>query len=395
MRVLLAPVATPGFVFPLIAVAEALRSRGHEAAFVTDARFAAAIEARGFARLPRSAPDGPSFEIENWGDPVRIAIQAKHVERALDAYRPDAVLASNLAMGPLVARELHGVPTAVLGPIALLWGPPAQPASAHPARDARRAWRHGDQLAHLERARRAFGLPPWSGPFEASPLFGDRFLLQSVPELHAGERRPPAVRYVGSCVLPEIGALAGDDAAWIRGRRAAHRTLLYVQLGRLFRRESFWPYLERWLGERDAAAVVCVERYDGELGAHPDRVLVRDRIPQDAVLPHADAVVCGGQPTCVLGATRHGRPLLIVSTGSGTEDTAEAYAAYGAAVALENEGLTEERFRAALDDLLARGAYARAASRLGERFARYDGPAAVARELEELVAARVRVAEPA
>jgi UDP:flavonoid glycosyltransferase YjiC (YdhE family) len=388
MRVLIASLATPGFVFPSIAVAERLRARGDDVAFVTDRSFAAALAARGFERLARSEPDGSSFEIDGWFEPLRVAIQVKHLQRAVEEFRPDVVLASNLALGPLIVRRTHRLPVAVLGPVVFLW--PSIRQASHPAADGeeqRLVWRHADQIRHFELACRALGVPLTPSPYERSPLFGDRFLLQGVPELQRdADALPEAVRFVGSCALDALDVDAARETAWLEVQRRHGRRVVYVQLGRFFEKPSIWRAFRDWIVERDVAAIVCTERYDGAVDDLPPNVLAGARVPQDAVLPHADGVVCNGQPTAVLGAIAHGRPLAIVPSGSGTEELADACVRYGVAVVPKRPDAADD-VTLALDRLLASPSLRAAAQRLRARFAGYDGPLNVCRALEELALA--------
>ncbi|HTD33907.1 MAG TPA: nucleotide disphospho-sugar-binding domain-containing protein [Candidatus Elarobacter sp.] len=383
MRILVATLSTPGFVFPLLAVADALRARGDDVAFVADLAFAETLRARGHRRIARGAADGPSFRIESWGEPLNVAIQVRHLEAALGAFAPHAILASHLALGPLVARELHGIPVAVLGPIVLPWryGVPAAEGAPDPA------WRYAELRATLERARLAFGLAPSAEPYERSLLFGDVTLLQGVAGLQAGGADSGALRVVGSCMNPSADArLDAGDAAWLRAQRAAGRKIVYVHLGRTFDHASFWPAFVRWIAERDASAVVCTERYDRAVGAAPPNVLLRERVSLAETLPFADAVVCGGHPTAVLAAASHALPVLAAFGGSGTENTAEAIARYGSAIALASDGLSDDAFTGALDRLLSEAAYRERAGCLRAEFARHDGPAEAAAAIAEIAA---------
>ena len=72
-RILIAALASPGFVFSSLAVAERARAAGHEVAFVTDVSYADAVEARGFARIRRGRSDGPSFGLDGWGRPLHFS----------------------------------------------------------------------------------------------------------------------------------------------------------------------------------------------------------------------------------------------------------------------------------------------------------------------------------
>lgn len=384
MNILVASLATPGFVFPLIAVAGKLRARGHDVAFVSDVSFSETLHGYGYRRIARGAPDGASFRIESWGDPLNVAIQVRHVEAALRSFAPDAILASHLALGPLVVRELHDIPVVVLGPVVLPWRQASrcdlEPGSA----PSGPAWRYVEYRAALERARLALGLAPSREPYERSRVFGDLTLLQGVAALQSGEDPlPAAVRIVGSCMNATTDArLAPDDAAWLRAQRGRGRSVIYVHLGRTFDHASFWPAFVRWIADRNAAAVVCTERYDRAVGGAPPNVLLRESVALAEVLPFAHAVVCGGHPTAVLAAARHALPVLAAFAGSGTENTAEAIERYGSAIALASDGLSDEAFTAALDRLLSSPSHHENALRLQHEFAQHDGPAEAAAAVE-------------
>ena len=91
MRLPFCPLASHGFVYPLIGIAKAIRSRGHEVAFVTGAAFSETLQEEGFDRVPRGAKDGSSFEVKAWFNPVSVAVQVKHIEYALERFHADAL----------------------------------------------------------------------------------------------------------------------------------------------------------------------------------------------------------------------------------------------------------------------------------------------------------------
>jgi UDP:flavonoid glycosyltransferase YjiC (YdhE family) len=392
-RVLIAPLASPGFVFSSLAVAERARAAGNDVAFVTDLSFADTIASRGFARIPRGAGDGHSFQLDGWGHPLQIAMQVKHLELALAAFRPDVILASNLAMGPLLVARAHRIPVAVLGSVVFLW-PDARAAARPPAEaTARRlAWRYREQMQHLETAAATLGLPAFAPAGSAdNPLLGDRFLIQGVPELQRDDGAlPDACRFVGSCTYDALDAPSAEELAWLRAQRACRRALVYVQLGRIFESAPVWEAFRDWAVARDVAAVVCSERHDRPLDGVPDHVLVVPRIAQDAVMPFADAAVTTGHPTAVLGALSHGAPLVMLPSGSGTEEIAEACTRFGAALSPERAGSAPADLARALDRVLDEPGLRAAARRLQALFAAYDGPANVCRELDALAAAPAR-----
>ena len=125
MRFLFCSLASHGFVYPAIGIAEVLRRRGHKVAFVTDLTCRDTLGQAGFARIPRGNTDGPSFQVKHWAEPLAVAIQVKHIEYALEQFNPDVMLGQQLTLGPLIAGDRHRLPVAMLGLAAYLW--PASP----------------------------------------------------------------------------------------------------------------------------------------------------------------------------------------------------------------------------------------------------------------------------
>jgi UDP:flavonoid glycosyltransferase YjiC (YdhE family) len=79
-------------------------------------------------------------------------------------------------------------------------------------------------------------------------------------------------------------------------------------------------------------------RDHGELGPLPPNVHVEEWVPQDAVAPHAAAIVCHGGHGSTLGAIGHGVPLVVVPLFSGDQWlNAAAVERAGAGIALDAE----------------------------------------------------------
>lgn len=117
------------------------------------------------------------------------------------------------------------------------------------------AWAAGwdGAIGYYNAARQLFGIAACAADGR-NPLTGDLLLQRSVPEL-AGDV-PEGVRLVGACPTLRVAA--------------------------------------------------CVGRMDAAVGSVADNVLVRAHLNQGQVLPFAQAVVCSGTTTAVLGAQKAG-----------------------------------------------------------------------------------------
>lgn len=392
MRYLFCPLASHGFVYPALGVAEALRRRGAEVAFVTGPAFAGTIADAGFERIPRGAKDGDSFDVGIWAHPLSAAMQVKHVEYALKRFTPDVLVTSQLANGPLLVAEREELPVAVIGLAAYLW--PLWPRDAAPVNGADKLleWRHGDMMGHFNRARSLFGMQPVDAHHLDTPLHGDMFMVQSVPELETGAGLfPERVRCVGSCLWEPARETDAELTLWLEQSSEAGQPIVYVQHGRSFEKPGFWSRLVAALKDRPVRVVASIGRMDKEAGAVPDGWFVRGHVPQGQVLSRASAVISTGHTSAVLGALAHGLPSLLIPSGSGTEDIAERCVGAGAALALFDEEATARPLGRLIEELLHGESLKENARRLRDAFAAFDG-----RELaaELLCGLRSRCARP-
>jgi UDP:flavonoid glycosyltransferase YjiC (YdhE family) len=374
MRFLICSLASHGFVYPSIGLGKGLQERGHEVALVTGCDFAGVIARAGLERIARSrVKDGPSFEIHLWYQPLSVAIQVKHLQHAIEQFRPDVLVGQQLCLAPFLMAEHLGLPLAVLGMAAYLW-PASEELLSRPARseqEARWCWRFADQTGYFNTMRELFKMPPSEADFRNTPLLGDLFLLRSVPELEGrADELPPKVHFVGDCLWePEDES---DEALkeWLREAAASGEPVLYVQQGATFNLERFWPHLLESCAAHGRRIVASVGRMHGELDSAglPDGVLARPHVPQAAVLPHAAGVVCAANGTACLGALRHGVPLLLFPGGGEQLDVAERCVAAGAALSADPDGLDAASFGRLLDELLERDDLRHGAGRMGDAF---------------------------
>lgn len=387
MKALFCPLATPGFVYPAIAVARSLQRRGHQAAFVTGPAYQETLAQAELVRIPRGRTDGSSFAVERWFHPLDIAMQAKHIEYALDRFAPDVIVGHPLSLGTLIVRARARVPTAVLGMAVQLWPVPGASAETDHETARRLAWRQVVTMGYLNDARKLFQL----GPCDDDPLLGDLFMLQSVPELGIDvDHSPPHVHLVGACLWEPPATQ--DQLAWLDAARAAGEPLIYVHHGRSFDRPSFLPLVVDALGGRRVRVAAAVGRMDHAVGDPPPNFLVRPHLCQGRILPHARLVISGGNTTAVLGALCHGVPALLLP-GDGAEqlDTAELVARAGSGRLLPVDQATAPGLARAVDELLAPGDHAHRAQDLARAFARWDGPDRAAQLVERLAGSRSHV----
>jgi MGT family glycosyltransferase len=388
MNILFCPLAGYGFVNPLIGIAKALHSRGHAGMFVTGPAFTQALDEADLSRIPRGAQDGPSFDVATWGLPLSVAIQIKHIKYALDRFSADMLVTTQLALGPLLAAEIMGLPVAVLSLATYLW--PLWPLDHKPKTEQERRlqWRYADMMSHYNKARSLVGLSPTDADHLTNPLLGDLFMLQSVPELEQNKYEfPSKVHFVGSCGWePQTSDM--ELSTWLDECKAAAEPIIYVQAGRSFHLPSFWPPLRDTLKDKPLRIVAASERMDGEVGSIPNNFFVRAHVPQGKVLPYSSAVIATGHTTAVLGALTHGLPSLLFPTGSGSDDIAEHCEQVGAALCLHEATLGPGVLEKAVDELLVNNNLRQKAEYLRIAFARAGGISRAAELIESIGVSR-------
>jgi len=390
MRALFCSFESPGFLFPAIGLAAALRGRGHQVAFVTDRTAEPRLRGAGLERLPRDDRDGRSFETGEWFRPLAVALQVKHIEYAMARFAPDLLVSQALALGPLVVRARCGIPVAVQGLATYLW-PCGAGSVASAATTRRRGYRHQTMLRHFNEARVLAGLPASDSEPEDSPLIGDLFQLRSVRELHgAADSLPPRAHFAGAC-LWEPGEPDDELAAWIVAARNAGRPIVYVHHGRACGGQAFWRSLLAGFADgrlRIAAATRSLSA-EWEAALPAGAFHLRRKVEQSRVLRYADLMIGNAVSSAVLGALSHGVPCLLIPSGGEQLDLADQVERAGAGRILTPREVTAAALRRAVSHMLADVSLRRRARELQRAFARLPGFTAAAQQLEWLTRSQV------
>jgi MGT family glycosyltransferase len=410
-RVLFACWPFEGHVYPQMSMAVALRERGADVAFYTDASMRDVIEAEGFELLPfdRVAPawrrvHGRDRGTGGWREGVKLMLAARDwivgsipdqvadLQDAVARWRPDVIGAEASMWGPLlVLSELGPTPVALVSP---LIGAQVPRAGRPRVRElaAVRARRQIDGF------RAAHGLEPMGCSVNA--YFGRLPLYQvlSVPELD-GERDdlPASVRYVGACQWhpPESpGTLEWLDAI------PSERPWVHVTEGTSrFQDHFLLEAAAKGLADSPLEAILVTGRgldaADAGIGSPAANVHVADWLSHDVLLPRCSAVVTTGGMGTIMAALRAGVPLVVVPTGWDKPANAQRVVDAGVGVRLSPRRCTPERLRAAVGEVYLDPSYRRNARRAAELLAAAPGPAGAAALIEGLAPARAPAAPTA
>jgi UDP:flavonoid glycosyltransferase YjiC (YdhE family) len=365
VRVLFATTRGAGHFGPLVPFARACERAGHEVLVAGAPSVRPHVERAGLAL---AAVDEPSEEII---DPVWQRVRAAAPDEAdrivlkeifagefarsalpkmlaiMRDWRPDVVLYETCEFASVVAAEHLGVPR--LHVSVLL---------------AARGKLDLSMLdAPVERLRAEAGLrrDPRVPPFSAEP-----YVTMAPRSLEGPSGRTP--RGTRRYREPAGPALPLPDR-W----GASDDPLVYVSFGSAAAGNGFYPHLyRRALDAIDGLPVrvlltLGTEVDPAELGPTPPSVHVEPWVPQNAVMPHAAAMVGHGGSGSTLMAMAAGMPLAVVPLFADQPHNADRVAALGAGVRVEPDRLPD--LSETVQALLAEPGYRDAAGRVAAEIA--------------------------
>jgi MGT family glycosyltransferase len=414
-----------GHIHPNLAIAHALRERGHEAAFYTGGSIRAPLEAEGVRCFPFRQVDEAevaeivlaldSLSLQWWRARHRTALlrrwllgtvepQLEDLASVLPLWKPDVLVCDPAMWGPLlVLRETTRTPLAIMsyvaacmlpGPDGPILGLPLPRAHGRVARSGRSLLRSIVNLAAADVRRAAnqirsrYKLSPIRTTITAFAGQTPLYLVPSTPKFDRQRRDlPQSVHYVGPCQWDKPG---GDPSPLWLADLPRDRAIVYVTEGTL---HSKPPIVLRAALQGLSSLPVQVIATTGKhrdpanlgLGAIPPNARLEQWVPHSDLLPRTDVVVTTGGTGTVLAALSAGVPLVIVPTAWDQPENAWRVDEAGVGIRLPPSQCTPERVRSAVRRVLNEESFRRNARRLAADFAGYGGAAQAADLLEGLV----------
>ena len=419
-----------GHLHPALAVAIALRDRGHDVAFYTGASANELIEGEGFLVFRFSAVDESNVKrlassefpyVSSMWERIRTApkIQRKFrewlldtvpdqitdLDRVMEQWRPDVIVSDLSMWAPfLVLREARGIPVAVLsilaacilpGPDVPLWGRGLpRPRSQWQRWRSRAAHKMLFLLSSRFRAqanamRARYNLPGISCPVTEYAAQSPLYIVPSTPEYDYNRRDlPRSVHYVGPCLWDRPAQ--SIPPPWL-DELPSGQPLIYVTEATIGTTEPFLlKAAAQALGDLPVRVVMTAgaQRKPSDLGIQcASNTRLESYIPQSWLLPRTSVMITLGGSGGVLAALGRGVPLVIVPTEWDRPENAQRVVEAGAGLRIPAEHCTPERLRAAVEQVLKNPSYTQNAQRLAADFKRFEGPAGAAALLESVAAA--------
>lgn len=208
---------------------------------------------------------------------------------------------------------------------------------------------------------------------------------------------PDHYAFVGPAIADRPEADGDFPWAWLDEPPGAPRVpRVLVSLGTVnaLAGERFYGVVAEALADEPVRAVLVAP--PGAVAHTPANVLVRQRVPQLALLPHLDAVVSHGGHNTVCETLAHGLPLVVAPIRDDQPVVADQVVRAGAGLRVRFGRVRAPELRAAVRTVLDEPAYRAAAGTVRQSFLAAGGAPAAARRLESLcVPAPVPVTDPA
>ena len=382
-RILFTSPAALGHVHPMVPLARAMATRGHEVLWALPAGGVGQVERAGI-RAVAAGPGGalnpaearhryPEFDglaprdvpdllFAKLFGAITAPSMLDDMTRVASEWRPDFVVADAAEFtGHIAAAEL-GVPSVTKG-----FGP---------LLPERRVAAAGDEVAPLWRSR---GLEPrpYGGSYDR--LYLDIYPPDLQPVLPAHVPRRQLLR-------PVADELQDDASAPLPFPPRSDAPLVYVTMGTVFNNPEPMRVTVGALGGLDARVLVTVgpQADPTVLGEQPAHVRVERYVPQTRVLHHCDVVVSHAGSGTVLSALTLGLPQLCLPQGADQFLNADAVASAGAGISLMPNEADGKAIRDAVTRLLDDESFRDTSARVSMSIASMPSPDDVAAELVTL-----------
>lgn len=398
-----------GHVNPTVSVGRELARRGHEVAWAGLPGAVDALLPPGADFLPAGSPEalGHVDDLRRRSQGLRAAAAFKFlwenvllplayamvdgVDEVVATWGPDVVVADQQTLAGAAVATRRGLPWATSATtsaelVDVLAGLPL--AERWVDEQVARFMADAGVPEHLRSAHRLRRSDHLVLVFSSRRLVGEHLAF------------PDHFAFVGPAIADRPEADGDFPWAWLDaepGPGSSRSPRVLVSLGTVNAQagERFYGVVAEALSELPDVRAVLVAP-PGAVLDPPANLLVRERVPQLALLPHLDAVVSHGGHNTVCETLAHGLPLVVAPIRDDQPVVADQVVRAGAGLRVRFGRVRAPELRAAVRSVLDEPAYRAAAGSVRQSFEAAGGAPAAARRLESLcVPAPVPVPGPA
>lgn len=325
-------------------------------------------------RILKRQDDGPSL---SGPEVMRLALEETYIpiarmmmpglEQFIDEWQPDIVVNDCIAFAGALAAHKKGIPCATTTPV-----PPD--VMGDTARNAPKIFEWQQRL--IRNLQHSVGIDE-EGVFIHSRKLNMVFTSAAFAGFHDPE---PHLQFVG----PVQGRPNNSAFDWER-LAAATTPRIFVSLGTLLvdiRKEFFTRLIEAF---RDEPVTVVAATDPAVVEAWPDNFMVQGFVPQAALMPHMDAVICHGGFNTVNDTFMNGLPMLITPIAYDHFHTAALIEKAGCGLQIRYKRLRAADMRTAVWRLLKEPRFREAAAAVRKTFIAAGGSTRAVALLENFV----------
>ncbi|MBO9638199.1 MAG: glycosyl transferase [Siphonobacter aquaeclarae] len=365
-----------GHVSPTLSVGATLLARGHEVAWfgITSLK-PEHIPAGGSYHVPdlteyeedialmlRRQDDGPSV---SGPEVLKLALEETYLPIArfmrkglldfLDAWQPDVVVNDCITFAGALCARLKGIPCVTTTPV-----PPDVMGNAEETAPKIAEW----QQNLIRGLQEEFGIQE-----ESLHIHSHRLNMVFTSRAFAGlDPAPPHMEFVG----PVRGRPNEVLFDWERLHQAKGPKI-FVSLGTLLVdiRKAFFSKLVEAFADEPLTIIAATD--PAALESWPENFIVQGFVPQAALMPHMDLVICHGGFNTVNDTFVNGLPMLITPIAYDHFHTAKLIERAGCGISIRYKRLRINDLRSAVYELLENPTYREAAVRIQTTFREAGG----------------------
>ncbi len=202
---------------------------------------------------------------------------------------------------------------------------------------------------------------------------------------------PGQFKFIGP-VIHNRPAQASFD--WERFHQATGRSKILVSIGTTFdhtHKQAFFDKVIEALAQEEVTVILVSD--PALLGRIPDNFVVQQQVPQLALLPHIQAVVCHGGNNTVCEALSFGLPLVVIPIAYDQSHMAGRVVRVGAGLRLNFNRFKASHLKEAVQEVLQNETYAEAARHIQASFKEAGGAQQAVRMLEEQLVSKSMIEE--
>jgi MGT family glycosyltransferase len=423
MKVFISTMPYAGHFNPTQPIAKELVQRGHEVLWMTGPAYEPRVVEVG-AQFVAMSEEAIITDDESKPDPGtsglakivsllrrllldRVPAQVRDYQAVLKDFPADILLVEFATYGVHALHDLTGLPYATLGINPLVtadpevppWGTGKQPPTTIFGRLANTAAHKGaDWLLYskltaiLNQKRAELGVGPLApGQSFANVIRSPISHIQMTTPAFEFPRQnlDPSIKFIGP-LLPLFDEASFHPPDWWDTVLAHPREkVIHVTQGTVATHPEnlIKPAIQALSSEPDLLIVVTGKDIADIFTntAKPPNLLTAPFVPHAKLLPHVGVMVTNGGYNGVLAALSCGVPLVCAGKTEDKADVCSRVAWSGAGIDLRTDTPSEKALRDAVVKVMSDDRYRKAAERVRDDFAKHNGPAEAADELERVV----------